>query len=527
MENSRSNLPRDSRILNLLEPPREELENILFSEEAERAFVAVLISWPSIFNDLEVGKLPEPGDFWYEHPRDVFTACQSIFMEKGRLLKSINTMELQMKLLQLGKHTPESYLVSLLENPEATPEHAEPLAAMIKQFRLRRDLDAAAEELKRQARSSELTPLSIVQNHTKRIMVLGEASKFSVSSERCTRDGSYINNLLYQEKEEPKNTDPWNSSVGDTAIVSTPKKMSKTGIVMLDGGTILDQYGFKTNYQKKIMLRRSRLSIVAADTGVGKSIMAHQIALVNECAGLNIRFYVNEESPEDMEDRTRARFVGIPIDRLAEHREMGNVLTDKEKESIWRFETWYYDFPGQITYVPASGMSGEDIKQDAIRKDIMLRQLSQDGRGYDLIIVDYIQKMARPRGMGYNTDNWAKTAENVTALAELAEALGVPVVATSQVSGRNTKEASERIEPALHNMADSQVLEHRAKLIIGLWRGNTESDETDAYLKILKNSSGAVGEKIPISFNPGRYHFGPDALQSVWEEYLESEGVKV
>jgi replicative DNA helicase len=262
---------------------------------------------------------------------------------------------------------------------------------------------------------------------------------------------------------------------------------------------------------------KGELTVFVSDSGVGKSSMVHQIALANEARGLRVRFYSNEETPDDLQDRVRSRFTGIGLDRLAEHREMGHVLTQDEKEVLRHFENWYHTFPGEIVYVRASGMSGEAIKQDAIAKELQLRQT---GQGYDLIIIDYIQRMARPDHLGLEDHYWKRTAANVAALSELAQELAVPVIATSQVSERKFRNSSQRIEPELDNLEDRRTFEQHAGLVVGIWRDPIHSEGRETYLKILKSNTGPVGEKILLDFVPGRYYFRPDNLQERWEAGL-------
>lgn len=110
-----------------------------------------------------------------------------------------------------------------------------------------------------------------------------------------------------------------------------------------------------------------------------------------------------------------------------------------------------------------------------------------------LVMVDYVQLIA---GKGERYDRISDAMEG---LKIMAKACNVIVVLASQISRK--KEGDQDSEVYLCDAKESGSIENSSGLVIGAWRDSGEKGKMS--LKILKNTKGVSGKKIPCRIGEG------------------------
>lgn len=130
-------------------------------------------------------------------------------------------------------------------------------------------------------------------------------------------------------------------------------------------------------------------------------------------------------------------------------------------------------------------MTVKDIAE-AIRRSALMF-----GRPVEIAYVDYI---------GLIKGHGAKRYERVSAIAEDLKTMAVEekvvLFCTSQV---HRGETDKPVPPELHSARDSGSIESSSQLILGAWR--SETNQSDMFIKILKNTNGSAGSTITCTFN--------------------------
>lgn len=145
-----------------------------------------------------------------------------------------------------------------------------------------------------------------------------------------------------------------------------------------------------------------------------------------------------------------------------------------------------------------------------------LRRLKLE-KGLDLVLIDYIQLMSENAKPEHRVQELTKISR---ALKVMAKALGVPIIALSQLS----READKRSDhhPILSDLRESGSLEQDADMVVFIYReaayGETEENKRKAELIIAKQRSGPIGT-VDIAWIPEETRFA-NAEQSYVDRQL-------
>jgi hypothetical protein len=237
--------------------------------------------------------------------------------------------------------------------------------------------------------------------------------------------------------------------------------------------------------------------LVTAKSKTGKSSFSTQFAYTNARTGLNVAYFHFEDPPARVGYRraaqtqvflsqsTRERFGnpwGLPYGKM-----MAKELTDQEKAYV-RFLTQMAirEAGTNLTYVYASGWTCEKMVS-------VWRQLHKQ-RPFDLVIVDYLNKMALSSTKLRNYGQWGSRGQDVELIKQEAGRPNarVPVVLVQQENEDGTARDSK----------DSYI---KAQVWISLQRNPVESDpdrfEDDGEVVVKRANDGTTGA-IPAMFYP-------------------------
>jgi replicative DNA helicase len=233
------------------------------------------------------------------------------------------------------------------------------------------------------------------------------------------------------------------------------------------------------------------VSIVAARPGMGKSSLGLATADVASQT-IGVHLFSLEDTESSYADRVLSRKSGVAAERMRNSElERGDI--PRITQAVMRANNqtrWLVD--------GRSGISATEIVRSVRRK---LRD-----NGTKIVIVDYVQLVAAPRG----TSRHEVLSEIVTTFADAAKQDNIAYVVMSQLNRELEKRTDKR--PQLSDLRESGSLEERAKCVVALYRGSVygppqkgvdyasnepmptqrEFDET-IQLLVLKNSNGRTG----------------------------------
>jgi replicative DNA helicase len=214
------------------------------------------------------------------------------------------------------------------------------------------------------------------------------------------------------------------------------------------------------------------LILLAARTSVGKSALAHQIALYVACEGVAVVLFTLEMTKEAVALRQLAQRAEVNAWRLVR----GQLSQQETKAAVYA-QSVLADVPCLID--DTSHLSALQIRARA-------RRLVAT-KGVKLVIVDYTQ-LVLPDGLSRGASREQEVASISRQLKTLARELHVPVLALAQLS----RKAEEEGVPRLGHLRESGALEQDADLVIFLWPD--DKDRRLVHLRLAKHRHGPTAE---------------------------------
>ena len=173
------------------------------------------------------------------------------------------------------------------------------------------------------------------------------------------------------------------------------------------------------------------LTTVLARTGGGKTIAAMQIADANAQAGLNVLYFHVELNQSQMLARRYCRLTGVPV-----MSQLLNRLSAVERQDLLIASDQVTRWSGRVDFVHCPNWSAELLVQEIKARHYAL--LAAKGQGYDLVVLDYLQRLGRPEHLGRSPEHEA-LAYNVRTFSDCANALNITALMTSQVGRSDTQ----------------------------------------------------------------------------------------
>jgi replicative DNA helicase len=314
-----------------------------------------------------------------------------------------------------------AYLVSLMSKT-ASPYHASHYAAIVLKHWLARQLISECSQTIGAACEGEglSEPGELLAGHSTRLQGLatsltGLNPAYFLSHEKSLE---YPLELARQQSELDANNsaDPWNQK----------RPGLRFGWSAFDG---------RDNFEPPALcLLPATLTIVLARTGGGKTLAAMQIADNNAQAGLKVLYFHVELNQAQMLARRYCRLTGITV--LAQ---LAGRLEEEQQAELLRATGQISNWPGRVDFVHSPNWTVEKLVGELKARHYAL--MASGGRGYDLVVLDYLQRLGRPEQLGRAMEHEA-LAYNVRAFSDAANELNLAALMTSQV-GRNEQRQYE------------------------------------------------------------------------------------
>lgn len=465
-----SHIPTEPKLDNSQKQQQDE-KPIPHNFEAEEAVIgALLVDRDAI---AKVAAWLSPSDFFSEEIGHVYRAILWLYQENTPA--DIVTLRTALKRFELlGDGEGQVKAVNLFRWQSATPSaiHLEYYARLVKETSLRRKMIGVGAAITQLAFNQTKAPGDLLQESSELVQSLAswytqQKADYFMSHEETYDIADF--DLTAEEKQDAES--------GQTVRL-------RTGYGVLDGSPLTSP--------PAIIIRRSTLTVVLADTGVGKTIVGEQFGEANAKVGAYGLFFHNELDKKQMKARRYARLTGINANRI-----MDKELDGEEYSELIDAARRVKDWRGRVDFIHCPGWDANKVSQETKARHAML--LATKGKGLDFVVVDYLQRMGfggNSRGQNMNE----LTTGNLQRLGDLANELGIAVILNSQV--RREDDTKSFVKPTLHNALNCGNIERFSNQVIGIWR-----DEEKAELSILKSTFGQTGVVKHVAFIPGRYEF--------------------
>lgn len=232
----------------------------------------------------------------------------------------------------------------------------------------------------------------------------------------------------------------------------------------------MDGYGEKPSFLPwpfagfgdHLRVKPGRFILIGAEPSVGKTAFSLQCAW-HWAKTRKVGFFSLETDKETLTERLLAHLIQIPLSSIMER-----TLTDIELNKLCAgmgdiSQSW-------LEFVPASGMTTADIRAKI------------QERGYEIVIIDYLQLMRAKGGSRY---------EQVTSISldlhTIAQSLGVTVVALSQLS-----RSADDHTPRNSDLRESGQLEQDADVIMMMKLDKQTEPAGPRKLFVTKNKEGEL-----------------------------------
>jgi replicative DNA helicase len=427
----------------------------IYSEDAERAVIGSVLIAPDLFTGLHSRLVSD--DFFILRHRLIWDAACKIDAGGGL----IDLITLGQALKDTAADIQTGYLLGLVND---TPTHtrADEYAELVKRASVRRRILEAAEKIKALASDAELSTDAVLEKANAELATITTATSGSFESM---------------------------ASIMDTHMADMERAMEQPGY--LSGlPSVIPGFGKSFGgYQP------GKMYLIAARPGMGKTSFLVCEALNMAQAGKKVAIASLEMTKSALTDSLIAVLSGVPVKAIQE-----KALT-----------------PAQYgEYVKAAGKIGrmpiyiEDKKMSPLQIESHARKI-QYAHGLDVVIVDYIQRVKAPPGVG--REEYDRVTAISIDLADMAKSLNVALIAAAQLN----READNRNDkrPQLSDLRSSGQLEQDAEVVAFPFResyykptdGPSPAYE-EAEIGIAKNRSGPCGI-VRCAFKPALKQFAP------------------
>lgn len=223
--------------------------------------------------------------------------------------------------------------------------------------------------------------------------------------------------------------------------------------------------------------------VLAADSSVGKTALALQLALNVARSGKRVCFFSYETNRQDAIDRVLANAANVNMSRSKERR-----LTNKDLATVTA--------EGAASeLVPLTVIECGDYTVDELRAETLA------GR-YQVIFIDYLQLIpTNTRQMRSD-----EVAEISRKLHRMAQRLGVTIVALCQVTLPEKDSKGKRRRLTMDDVAESKQIKKDADELLILDYEDSSKRYGPRVLTVDKNKDGARGQ-IRLGFDPEHMRF--------------------
>lgn len=423
----------------------------LQSADAEMASLgSAIISRPAVETVLEI---IGPADCYHPEHRRILAVIAWLWSQ-GKPVDVFTVPEELEKRGQLAGCGGRAYIEQLVECIP-TAAHAAEYAREVQELSVRRQLEEAAEELRRLARDRTQDVGGIVDYAAQTVLAVGRQREGVRWSAAQAGIPAAIRRATGEEVRE----------------AGVPTGLQ--GLDWVSGG-----------------LQRSDLILLAGRPGSGKTALALCAAAHAAGAGYPADVFSLEMSERQVWDRILCAQA-----QVCSHRARAGSLAAGERERLAHWQE-------RLAALPLAICDRADLSPEQIRGEARRRWREHGTR---LLVIDYAQRIRTPGRESRNQE----LGQVARALKSLARELDLPVLCISSLS-RPAKGAHDR--PTMSALRDSGELEFEADVVLILHRPRPPEDgapdpEPEMELRFEKHRKGEADLSVPLVFKKSYARF--------------------
>lgn len=231
-----------------------------------------------------------------------------------------------------------------------------------------------------------------------------------------------------------------------------------------------------------LSISAGRFVILAADSSVGKTALALQLAAGIAAKGKRVGFFSLETSEADAADRMAANRADVALPAI-KHKRL------REAEVVQLVDAATRDAQLPLDLIEAAGATTDDIRALTLQ------------RRYDVILIDYVQLIPEK-----GEERWQQVGKVSMALHTMSQQLGVTVIGLSQVTPPPPNKSGWRPALTREHLRESRQLLNDAEAILIMDLVDPLDRNSNRILKIDKNKDGPCG-RIVLKFDPTHMRF--------------------
>lgn len=237
------------------------------------------------------------------------------------------------------------------------------------------------------------------------------------------------------------------------------------------------------------LLPGRKLTVVGLP-GKGKSVVGLQVAREAAARGVGVAFFATEQTAEELGVRLMSAVSRVDSRRIGKARHVPTGVTSEEWSTVCERLT------PEVATLPLVIESSPTLTVDDIATRV--RTLADTMPvthkvPLGLVVVDYVQRLATPKGMENQQRNHAIDYAT-TELKTLAQSLGIAVLELAQQSTKSDK-SGKPAKPELGMVYYSRKVEQESDVVLYLW----ERGPDDHVVVIAKSRDGETGE-VEVDF---------------------------
>lgn len=225
---------------------------------------------------------------------------------------------------------------------------------------------------------------------------------------------------------------------------------------------------------EQVTAERGDFIVLGADSSVGKTALAVQLAWAQASKGRRVGFFSLETNALKLTRRLVAQRARIPMDTIK-----GKALNEEQIMEVVALGSASNKVP--LTIYDAAGVSVDELRA-AVTADRL-----------EVVYIDYVQLLSAP-----GRERWEIVTAISMALHTMAQQLGVAVVGLSQITAQGKK---GKREPSKDELRESKQLKQDADLILMMSLDKPEDNGSLRWLRIEKNKDGPLGA-VCLRFDP-------------------------
>lgn len=211
----------------------------------------------------------------------------------------------------------------------------------------------------------------------------------------------------------------------------------------------------------------------------GKTALALQFAF-GIGKSHRVGFFSYESTRDKLFDRTVSRAAMLSYTKIKR-----NQLTEEDYRDLLELRPQLTE--PKLTLIDAAGMTVMDI------------QAYSQAHRYDVVFVDYLQKIAAPRGA--RQSDFERVSAISSSLQQFGRITGTTVVALSQLSRPDRDKDGKIRPPTLSDLRSSGQIEQDADVVLFLYREDYGKKDSNRTLQIAKNKEGEALDWVNFRFD--------------------------